>query len=296
MKAPSARILWRWAERDYGFRFRDGSGKRANEFYQAASAHQFYTIPAGQRKLDKARIDEIAAAATPPTAPTLVANPWHDYGNSDLQQITAIGGDPCLNLAGCLDPSELQDRETHGVNRAKAFIAELAEKSEDAPAPMTLDLIREVHREMLGDVYPWAGEWRTVSLHKGDGPTRWPLPPFGMDPVMQEFARDVLSKTPFLSADDDAVVAFLARFLGDYLAIHPFREGNGRSAFILGDLILLQNGLPPLDTYNRRRDEARYFAACDAARLCDYAPLTALLTEWMDERQRNLADHWKGTH
>ena len=47
---------------------------------------------------------------------------------------------------------------------------------------------------MFADIYPWAGQWRTVSLHKGDGPTRWPLPPFGMEPVMEEFARDVLGQ------------------------------------------------------------------------------------------------------
>ena len=44
------------------------------------------------------------------------------------------------------------------------------------------------------------------------------------------------------------------------------------------------------------RAAPRYFAACDAARLCDYAPLTALLTEWMDERQRQLGDQMGGTH
>jgi cell filamentation protein len=285
--SESARIIWRWAERDYGFRFKEGAGKKAAEYYQAQKPGEFYTIPTSQRKWDKDKVDALCALITKPTAPSIVANPWHDYGNTDHQRITAHGGDPCLNVAGCFDPSELIDRETHGVNRAKALIADLAQR--DEPVAITLDLVSQVHKEMLGDIYPWAGEWRTVALHKGEGATRWPLPPFGMEPVLEEFARDVLTQTPFISDDDDAVIAFLARFLGDYLALHPFREGNGRSAFIIGDLILLQNGLATLDIYNRKRDEARYFEACDAARLCDYAPLAKLLEEWQAERQAILA-------
>lgn len=288
--SESTRIIWRWAERDYGFRFKEGSGKKVAEYYQAQKPGEFYTIPPSQRKWDKDRTDALCALLlTKPTAPTVVASPWHDYGNSDPQRITAHGGDPCLNVAGCLDPAELIDRETHGVNRAKALIADLALR--DEPVPITLDLIRQVHTEMLGEIYPWAGEWRTVSLHKGEGATRWPLPPFGMEPVLEEFARDVLSQTPFISADDDAVIAFLARFIGDYLALHPFREGNGRSAFILGDLILRQNGLPLPDSYNRKRDEARYYAACDDARLCKYDALASLITEWMEESYRDTSPY-----
>jgi len=282
--SEATRIIWRWAEQDYGFRFKEGSGKQASEYYQAQKPGEFYTIPSSQRKWNRERTD---ALITKTTARAIVASPWHDYGNSNLQRITAHGGEPCLNLAGCLDPAEIVNRETHGVNRAKALIADLAQR--DEPVAITLDLVSQVHKEMLGDIYPWAGQWRTVSLHKGEGATRWPLPPFGMEPVLEEFARDVLSQTPFVSDDDDAVIAFLARFLGDYLALHPFREGNGRSAFIIGDLILLQNGLATLDIYNRRRDEARYFEACDAARLCDYVPLAKLLEEWQAERQAILA-------
>ena len=64
--------------------------------------------------------------------------------------------------------------------------------------------------------------------------------------------------------------------MGECIAIHPFREGNGRTAFILGNLILMQNDLLPLDVYDRRQDEGRYFAACEAVRIHkDYAPLAA---------------------
>lgn len=279
----STRTLWRWAERDYGFRFCHGSGKKQTELYQAAKPGEFYRIPAGQRKFKKERITDLEIKPAP-TAPTIVASPWRNYGDSDEQHITTHNGAPCINYAGCLHPEEINSRETHGVNRAKEFIADLATREE--PAPITLDLIQRLHETIFGDIYLWAGQWRTVSLHKGEGSTKWPLPVTGMEPVMLAFEKDVLSRTPFLSDDDTALLAFAAEFMGELLALHPFREGNGRTAFILTELILLQNGLLPLDDYNRKRDETRYFAACEDARLKkDYNALAALLVEWEIEAQ-----------
>ena len=48
-----------------------------------------------------------------------------------------------------------------------------------------------------------------------------------------------------------------------------FGQGDGRqarrhpgAAFILENLILMQNDLLPLDVYDRHRDQGRYFEAC----------------------------------
>jgi cell filamentation protein len=280
MKAP--RIIWRWAERDFGFRFQQGKGKSAADYYQAALPAEFYHVPAAQRKLTKARLEDLTTQAKAPTAPTIVAMPWKNYGDSDLQMISEPDG-ICLNWAGCLSQEEVNSRETNGVNRAKEFVADLAMRNE--PAPITLDLIQRIHKEMFGDIYPWAGKWRTVTLSRGG--VTWSLPRYGWEPVFAEFERDVLALTPFLNADDRAVCEFVAKLMGEYIALHPFREGNGRSAFILSDLVLLQNGLVPLDAFIRKRDRDRYFAACEAARLKkNYTPLADLIVEWEAEAQQ----------
>ena len=285
----SKRIVWRWAERDFGFRFCSGSGTRQAEYYQAVRAGEFYHVPAGQRKFRRERLAELHALFPVPAGPTIVANPWRNYSDPDLQHITGAKGAPCINYAGCLSKEEIKLRETHGVNRAKEYIADLALR--ETPAPITLDLIKHVYREMFGDIYPWASQWRTVSLHKGDGSTKWPLPVTSLEPVLLAFEKEVLSRTPFLSDDDEAIFAFVAEFMGEYLAIHPFREGNGRSAFILAELILLQNGMLPLNEYNRRRDQARYFAACEGARMKkDYSDLGALIAEWQAEAQASFQE------
>ena len=74
-----SRLRWRWEEKDFGFRFRAGSGKRAAEHYQADAPGDFYVIPASQRKLTKPRTDALASLAEAPTSPRVVPNPWKDY-------------------------------------------------------------------------------------------------------------------------------------------------------------------------------------------------------------------------
>ena len=274
-----SRLRWRWEERDFGFRFRAGSGKRVAEHYQAGGPGDFYVIPASQRKLSKSRADELATRAAAPTSPRVVPNPWTDY---DLDWDRIVGPDGILlNYAGCLEQEELHRREDEGVARAMEFVSDLLDRPQ--PAPLTVSLVRQVHRELLGAIYPFAGEWRTVALHKGEGPTRWPMPPGGIEPLMEIFDRDVLSKSPVIADDDTAVVAFAAEVMGESIALHPFREGNGRTAFILGNLILMQNDLSPLDVYDRLRDQGRYFEACEAVRVQkDYEPMVSLIREWED--------------
>jgi cell filamentation protein len=282
-------IAWRWEEKDFGFRFRDGRGRRASEYYQARCPAEFYVVPSSHRKLSKERIEELAAIFPEAPSTQVVANPWRDYERGWDWIVTEDG--ICLNWAGCLDREEICRREDEGVQRAMELVADLVTRSE--AVPLSVRLIQQIHVELMGAIYPFAGAFRTVALHKGDGPTRWPLPPSGIQPLMDVLERDVLSRSPVISDKGQKIFAYASEVMNEFLAIHPFREGNGRAAFILGNLILMQNDMLPLTTYERRPDEARYFAACEAGRIQkDYEPLAALLAEWED---RALAE-WETRH
>ncbi len=284
-----SRVYWRWAEQDFGFRFKSGGGKAKSDFYQASEPGAFYTVLAKHRKLPKERVDELAEAVVPPTSPRIVPSPWTDY-DRDWDWIQGPDG-ILLNFAGCLDREEIERREDEGVQRAMELVLQLVER--DEPSPISVPLIQLLHRALMDVIYPFAGQWRVVALHKGDGPTKWPLPPGGIEPLMEIFERDVLARSPLISASDVDVFAFASEVMNELLAVHPFREGNGRTAFILGNLILMQNDLLPLNIYDRRTDEARYFAACEAGRIRkDYAPLARLIAEWEEAAlARWEADH-----
>jgi cell filamentation protein len=282
-------VTWRWEEKDFGFRFRTGRGKNAAEHYQARGSGEFYVVPSSQRKLEQENYDRLVASAVVPGAPRVVPNPWHNY-EREWDWIQTDDGLP-LNYAGCLDREEIHRREDEGVARALELVAALIERPQ--PAPMTLALLRQIHRELMGEIYPFAGEWRTVALHKGGGPTKWPLPPGGIEPLMDVFERDVLLRSPVLSENNDEVYAYVSEVICELLAIHPFREGNGRTAFIVANLLLMQSDLAPLNVWDRKRDESRYFAACEAGRIKrDYGPLAVLVAEWEVEALAR----WRQSH
>jgi cell filamentation protein len=85
---------------------------------------------------------------------------------------------------------------------------------------------RSIHRHLFQDVYRWAGRFRTVRTHKGT--STFCYPEHISDQMKRLFGG--LKQTEYfagLSADTFALRA--AHFLAELNAIHPFREGNGRS-------------------------------------------------------------------
>jgi cell filamentation protein len=129
-----------------------------------------------------------------------------------------------------------------------------------------------LHRRWLGLIYPWAGEYRQVNVSKRGfmfaAASQVPR-------LMDAFeAQELAGCTPCEGMDEAALVAALARTHAELVLIHPFREGNGRCARLLGWLMALQAGWPPLDfSPLSGRGKAEYFAAVQVALGRDYAPL-----------------------
>ncbi|MDR2863253.1 MAG: Fic family protein [Puniceicoccales bacterium] len=125
------------------------------------------------------------------------------------------------NLAGITDTALLQKEEALQVFARQS---ELWEK----PIPGHYDAqhVRAVHRHLFQDVFAWAGEFRTVGLSKGD--SMFCVPAFiesqlnriGADLVREDFLRGLV---PIQFSERAAY------FLDEWNAIHPFREGNGRT-------------------------------------------------------------------
>lgn len=133
--------------------------------------------------------------------------------------------------------------------------------------------LREMHRDWLGEIYEWAGEYRTVDLAK-------PEIRFAnagqIHRLMGELERKFLAtRTPCLPGDRKRIADDLAVVHAELILIHPFREGNGRCARLLSGLMGLQAGLPALqfDRFDGQ-GKRRYFAAIQAAFGGDYSPLS----------------------
>ena len=124
------------------------------------------------------------------------------------------------NLLGITDATQLADAE---ADFTTLRIAQLHR----TPLPGSYDLahLQAFHRHIFGDLYDWAGELRTVSIGRR---ILFCLPEHLAVDGEELFAW--LARAGFLrDLDRGAFVDGLAELLCDINALHPFRDGNGRT-------------------------------------------------------------------
>lgn len=156
----------------------------------------------------------------------------------------------------------------------------------------TAELICQMHRDWLGKIYEWAGRYRTVEMQKGK--FRWP-PAFRVPQNMAWLEDEFLKKfTPCRSAPLETVSGQVAAVHAEFLLVHPFREGNGRLARWIADLMFLQAGYPmPRYIFSGKGSVARkktYLDAVIAGYGQDYAPLTAFFRDCVEARLLELEE------
>lgn len=132
--------------------------------------------------------------------------------------------------------------------------------------------ICQLHKQWLGEVYPWVGEYRQVNISKGGFVFAMAAQ---VPRLMQEFERKELKRfTPCTFDNLEGVLEALAITHCELVLIHPFREGNGRLSRLLSQLIALQAGLPLLNFSSiKGKQREAYFAAVRAGMGRDYAPM-----------------------
>lgn len=131
------------------------------------------------------------------------------------------GTDVLQNLPAIRDADTLHRFEAH-----VARLRELELRQRPASLPFDLAALQGVHWHLFQDVYEWAGKLRTVKISKAGVPFAAPGHIEGeADRLFGELRHDnYLQRLP-----REAFVDRLAYFLGEVNALHPFREGNGRS-------------------------------------------------------------------
>ncbi len=98
--------------------------------------------------------------------------------------------------------------------------------------------LKKIHKYIFQDIYQWAGEIRTVEIGKGNL--------FCTTPCIQSYGESVFNKyyaqCEQNKNDRERFVKVLAENYADLNALHPFREGNGRTQREFARLVCLSCG------------------------------------------------------
>lgn len=181
-------------------------------------------------------------------------------GNVEAEFVDADGL-VLVNKKSITDLESLQIAEEEAL--ALAYGTLLAELRLDTP--LTCDLLRYIHQCIFGDLFDWAGRWRTVQISKPGA--IWP-PPQYLNEAMRSFERDVLVRHPADSLSrDEAFCSGVGEIQGEFLAIHPFREGNARTIKLATNLLAAQTGRPFLVYDDSEAGQRQYVSAARAALL-----------------------------
>ena len=163
---------------------------------------------------------------------------------------------------------ELNEFETRNILDAEMWLA--THKQQDV---LNDTFLMKLHKRMFGQVWKWAGEYRTTERHIGVAPYQIPV-------KLKTLFDDVKF---WMENHTFPNLEIAVRLHHRLVLIHPFPNGNGRISRLMADLLMQQLGEPRLywgdaslnDITDLRK---KYIDALHAADSGDYTELIKFVT------------------
>ena len=162
--------------------------------------------------------------------------------------------------------SQLNEWEQQNIEAALLWLSR-----QRRPRPLEESWLRRLHREMFGQSWRWAGQYRSSDKSIG---ADWRQIRMQVPALLADIAFQVAHQV-------DPVDQIAIRFHHRLVSIHPFPNGNGRHARLIADVLIEQLGAPRfswggssslVDTSGLRQ---QYIAALKQADRGDLAALLA---------------------
>lgn len=165
--------------------------------------------------------------------------------------------------------SDLNSAEQGNIALATTWVFGRTWRAEDV---VTQEWLKNLHRRMLGEVWQWAGGYRSREANIGEAPT---LIAVALETLLADVRAQIADDSTLAWPPDEIAVRFHHRLV----SIHPFVNGNGRHARLAADVLTVSLGRPrfswrgdsDLSEAGVVRDE--YIAALRAADQGVMAPL-----------------------
>ena len=187
-------------------------------------------------------------------------------------------GEILPNKLDLTDSKQIEREEYRGFLRAELKFESEIENIE------TFDwhLITAIHHTAFEHLYEFAGKLRKVNISK-DG-FLFPAALY-LGKTIQNFEEEFLNTIPKQITDENQLVAIRAPIHAELLFIHPFREGNGRTARLFINLIAVKHGYEPFDfDWIRENRMEEYIISVQSAAEKNYRPMKDLFTQLREKR------------
>lgn len=151
-------------------------------------------------------------------------DPYYCYGNTNVLKNKLNIRNPATFLEA--------EREISALKVASAL-------KDEIPGNFDVAHLKRIHLFLFEDIFEWAGQFRKVNISKGVPFANYDL----IDKYLTE-KLDELKKEDYLKecTDKMSLGKRLAYYLGELNAVHPFREGNGRTQRMFIEYLSRKNG------------------------------------------------------
>jgi len=216
-----------------------------------------------------------------PLPPEIVANLHEDmvlrwtYNSNAIEGNTLTLKETKVVLEGITIGGKTMREHFEAINHRDAiyFVEELAQKGES----LSEWQIKSIHQSILKGIDDRnAGIYRSINVIIS-----------GADHIPPDFKQVASEMGQFIKwHGEDAKklhpVERAARVHAEFVKIHPFVDGNGRTARLLMNLELIKDGFPPAVLSVGKRLE--YYESLDTAhKTGDYDPFLSLISEIVEE-------------
>ncbi|QIL78428.1 Fic family protein [Hymenobacter sp. HDW8] len=139
------------------------------------------------------------------------------------------GNEVLINSIDATTDKELRVAEGRNVG----LIGQLVYGIKPMPGDFDAAHLKRIHKELLGNIYPWAGETRAWGQFQGQKPlpqgTLFFAPYQQIDTRLNLLSDQLKQENKLRGLDKDQFVHRLAYYADQYNFVHAFREGNGRT-------------------------------------------------------------------
>jgi len=186
-----------------------------------------------------------------------------------------VGGDEIAtdgvlkNKLNITDQATLEDTETILLQDTYTNFFKLLEENK---LDFNIKLLFKINEYFLEPLYSWAGKIRAVEISKDN------VMFCASSQIQKElviFGKQLVKNIPDQNDSQKLISEKLAFIHCELNAIHPFREGNGRSIRLFLDLLAVNTGFSIIDF--KKTSQIDYIAACIGCMQKDYSKMQKII-------------------